>query len=60
MCAGGLREDDIYRAMRALVINGFYEALPGGPGQPTLFRNNAASATLREDHPNSVKHLVNP
>ena len=58
MPAGNLREDDIYRAMRLLVNSGFYSTAPQVKGRPVLFRNNGASATLRSDHPTSVRHLV--
>ena len=56
--AGSLREDDIYRVMRMLVSFNIFSAIPPKGDQPALFRNNAASAALREDHPNSVKHIV--
>ena len=44
--------------LRCLVNDGIFEALPGSEGQPTLFRNNKYSACLREDHTNTVRHLV--
>lgn len=59
-CTGGLREDDIFRALRMLSAHGFYEALPGKNGEPTRFRNTAATSTLRTDHPNTVRYMVSP
>ena len=55
MCNAGLRKDDVYRMLRLLVNNGIFEALPG---KPTLFRNNAVSATLREGHPTRMRYWV--
>ena len=55
MCNAGLRKDDLYRMLRLLVNNGIFEALPG---KPTLFRNNAVSATLREGHPTRMRYWV--
>lgn len=54
-CHAGLRKDDVYRSLRLLVNNGVFEALPG---KPTLFRNNAVSATLREGHPTRMQYWV--
>ena len=58
--AGNLREDDIYRVLRMLVSQGMFSAIPARGTESVLFRNNIASAALRADHPNSVKHLVRP
>lgn len=54
----GVREEDIYRAMRMLVKCGYFEAMPVEDGQGVLFRNNSLSAVFREDHPNSLKYIV--
>lgn len=56
--SGGLREDDLYRALRMLVKHGFYTALPVRRGQPVLFKNNAATTILRSDHPHSIRYMV--
>ena len=57
-CCLGVREDDLYRMLRLLVNHGYFEALPAKDEQPVRFRNNALSATLRSDHPNSIKAMV--
>jgi hypothetical protein len=60
-------ERQLFRLMRGAVQSGLFEEAPaagGGGGAPaastttTLFRNNAQSAVLRGDHPNSVRHMA--
>ena len=60
MCSHtGVKAGQLYRVMRAAVQLGFFTASTGqgSSGQPR-FRNNTMSAVLREDHPNSMKHMV--
>ena len=50
--------------MRFATVHGIFKTSrgsrrPQGPAT-TSFANNALSACLREDHPNSQKHLVRP
>ena len=50
----GVEEERLFRVLRLAVAQG---VLGGGTDRNgvTRFRNNALSATLREDHPNSVR-----
>ena len=54
-----MKAGQLYRVMRAAVQLGFFTASRGqGAGGQPRFRNNRMSAVLREDHPNSLKHMV--
>ena len=44
------------RMLRLVVSHGFFEVVSGS--SPPLFRNSAASATLRSVHPNCLAHIV--
>lgn len=57
--AGGSAED-VYRGLRLLVGQDFFRVDGKQAGHATRFANNRASATLRTDHPNSVKYLASP
>ena len=58
----GAEPERLYRLLRFAAVHGIFSVaskscLRQGP-ETTTFRNNALSACLREDHPNSQKHLV--
>ncbi len=48
--AAGANEDALYRLMRALAVEGFFEAREG-----RVFENNEGSEGLTTDHPRSVR-----
>ena len=58
----GADPERLYRRMRFATVHGVFKTSRAPCRQPgpatTLFANNALSACLREDHPNSQKHLV--
>jgi len=47
------QEDAIYRLLRMLAAMGVFEEV-----SPRVFRNNALSAYLREDHPKNVRAMI--
>ena len=58
----GADPERLFRLMRFATVHGIFKTFrtsrrQQGPAT-TLFANNALSACLREDHPNSQKHLV--
>ena len=58
----GADPERLFRLMRFATVHGIFKISRAsrrtqGPAT-TLFANNALSACLREDHPNSQKHLV--
>ncbi|CAK0735288.1 hypothetical protein CVIRNUC_000556 [Coccomyxa viridis] len=58
----GAEPERLYRLLRFATVHGVFSVasksrLQQGP-ETTAFRNNALSACLREDHPNSQKHLI--
>ena len=61
ICAGADPER-LFRLMRFATVHGVFRISRASRRQQgpatTLFANNALSACLREDHPNSQKHLV--
>lgn len=60
----GADSERLFRLLRFAIVHGIFKISRGSPRQQgpalTLFANNALSACLREDHPNSQKHLVRP
>eukprot|EP00397_Hematodinium_sp_SG-2012_P021695 GEMP01022432.1.p1 GENE.GEMP01022432.1~~GEMP01022432.1.p1 ORF type:complete len:381 (+),score=117.39 GEMP01022432.1:95-1237(+) len=55
----GVDPSNLNRLLNALCAHGVFELHGGGAnGEPQTFKNNAFSAVLREDHPNSVKGMV--
>ena len=58
----GADPDRLFRLMRFATVHGIFKTSRGSRRQQgpttTSFANNALSACLREDHPNSQKHLV--
>lgn len=61
--AGGAHEERLFRLLRYAAVHGVVDTHPGSrtppqTAQSVRFRNNRLSAVLREDHPNSQKHMV--
>ena len=60
----GADPERLFRLMRFATVHGIFKISRGSSRQQgpatTSFANNALSACLREDHPNSQKHLVRP
>lgn len=56
--AGVPNPDDLYRLLRLAVGLGFLGGFSDRASGQVKFRNNRLSAVLREDHPNSMKHMV--
>ena len=58
----GADPERLYRLLRFATVHGVFKISRGSRRQrgldATAFANNALSACLREDHPNSQKHLV--
>ena len=58
----GADPERLYRLLRFATVHGVFNISRGSRRQrgpdTTAFANNALSACLREDHPNSQKHLV--
>ena len=55
----GIRSaDKLFRLLSAAASFGVFTARQGRKSQDVTFHNNALSAVLREDHPNTVKHLI--
>ena len=55
----GIRSaDKLFRVLSAAASFGVFTARQARNHQDVTFHNNALSAVLREDHPNTVKHLI--
>ena len=50
--------DKMFRLLSAAASYGVFTARQGSKDDAVTFHNNALSAVLREDHPNSVKHFI--
>lgn len=58
VCAPGLHDNSLYRALRAAVNYKVLEVAPGGHGQPPRFANTAVSDVLRRKHPRTAWPMV--
>ena len=62
LLTAGADPERLFRLLRFATVHGIFNvARQSGKRQgpdTTAYRNNALSACLREDHPNSQKHLV--